>query len=344
MIPFVQTKQGVTAFLSTGPKTVSRDASNFSVAVELLRKDSTMEDEFLESIDIAMAVSRIAVNSDLTLDTNTCIAEYQGKPLDSALSKRLVEMFVKAGSVGIAYLIRFLENLYQNPSYRAVTELYGFLDACDLPITEDGCFLTYKRVRENYTDIHTGTFDNKIGAICKMARNRVNEDRDVTCSEGLHVCSYDYLASFGGARTVICKVNPRDVVAVPSDYNNQKMRVCEYTVVGEVPNDNSQKIESWVDVEDEDEDERDVNVNIRSAVRAAFAAFENEANVDDIDEYEDFTDDISYNLKIEIISDIIDDLELSDFDEAATRDIIENDFDLEGEFSVQSVFEFLRDL
>jgi hypothetical protein len=33
---------------------------------------------------------------------------------------------------------------------------------------------------------------------------------------------------------MICKVNPADVVAIPNDYNNTKMRVWTYEVVGEV--------------------------------------------------------------------------------------------------------------
>jgi Ran GTPase-activating protein (RanGAP) involved in mRNA processing and transport len=35
------------------------------------------------------------------------------------------------------------------------------------------------------------------------------------------------------------KVNPRDVVAVPVDYNNAKMRVCEYVVLSVVTNENT---------------------------------------------------------------------------------------------------------
>ena len=33
---------------------------------------------------------------------------------------------------------------------------------------------------------------------------------------------------------VICEINPADVVSIPADYNNTKMRVCKYTVIGEV--------------------------------------------------------------------------------------------------------------
>ena len=33
---------------------------------------------------------------------------------------------------------------------------------------------------------------------------------------------------------VILKINPRDVVSIPTDYNNTKGRTCRYEVVGEV--------------------------------------------------------------------------------------------------------------
>ncbi len=67
-----------------------------------------------------------------------------------------------------------------------------------------------------------------------MPRNEVDENSEVTCSQGLHVASYSYMDHYPGERIVICKVNPKDVVAVPADYNNAKMRVSGYEVVGEV--------------------------------------------------------------------------------------------------------------
>ena len=106
-----------------------------------------------------------------------------------------------------------------------------------IPITENGTFLTYKKIKGDWTDVYTGKFDNSIGAEPEMPRNQVNEDSSQTCSAGLHVCSYEYLPSFGtspGNRVVICEVNPRDVVSIPDDYNNTKMRVCRYKVIGEV--------------------------------------------------------------------------------------------------------------
>lgn len=131
-------------------------------------------------------------------------------------------------------LVKFIDNLMENPSARAVRELYGFLEKNNLPITEDGYFLAYKKVRGNYLDVYSGTMDNSVGKVVTMPRRKVNDNAEQICSEGLHFCSIDYLKHFGGERVVIVKINPRDVVSIPVDYNNAKGRCCAYEVVGEV--------------------------------------------------------------------------------------------------------------
>jgi hypothetical protein len=55
----------------------------------------------------------------------------------------------------------------------------------------------------------------------------------VACSAGLHVGTYDYALRF--TRFVIeVLVDPRDVVSVPTDCNDQKMRTCKYLVMDHV--------------------------------------------------------------------------------------------------------------
>jgi hypothetical protein len=142
-------------------------------------------------------------------------------------------MQMRREGFNIEPLVAFLEQLMMNPSHRAVEELYGFLEAGNMPITEDGHFLAYKRVNANWTDVHSGTFDNSPGQICEMPRNKVNDDKRQTCSTGLHFCSLDYLKAFMGARIVILKINPADVVSIPTDYNQAKGRCCKYEVIGE---------------------------------------------------------------------------------------------------------------
>ena len=191
---------------------------------------------------------------------------YKGRTLHNALSTRMISM-IKEG-FNIDPMANFLENLMTNPSYRAVTELYGFLEKCNLPITPDGYFLAYKKVRENYTDCHTGSVLNKPYAlltenekntlpmnvsgvtvelteeqtVLSMERNLVDDDRERTCSNGLHFCSRDYLNHFSGERIVIVKINPADVCAIPKDYNDSKGRTSKYVVIGEIENEDS-KIE-----------------------------------------------------------------------------------------------------
>jgi len=76
--------------------------------------------------------------------------------------------------------------------------------------------------------------DNSPGTIVEMERNQVDDNKDQTCSTGLHFCGMSYLSCFGGDRTVIVKINPADVVSIPSDYNEAKGRACRYEVIGEL--------------------------------------------------------------------------------------------------------------
>lgn len=152
----------------------------------------------------------------------------------------LVDRILEAANEGddIEPLVAFLDNVMDNPSRRAVQDLYPFLEASGLPITEDGCFLAYKGVRNDFKDHHTGTFDNTPGRIVTMQRNEVDENPDQTCSSGLHACGAVYLNDgrygFGSQKIVLVKINPADVVAFPKDYNNQKLRCCKYEVLMEV--------------------------------------------------------------------------------------------------------------
>lgn len=158
---------------------------------------------------------------------------YGNHPVHGALVNRILDMLREGFDA--EPMIKFLDNLMQNPSKRAVDELYGFLECTSLPITEDGHFLAYKKVRGDYLDFYTGTMDNSVGQTLEMPRNGVDEDKDRTCSAGLHFCSLSYLKHYYGSqgRVVILKINPRDVVAIPSDYNNAKGRACRYEVIGD---------------------------------------------------------------------------------------------------------------
>ena len=46
-----------------------------------------------------------------------------------------------------------------------------WLEASNMPLTEDGCFIAYKYVDDNYKDGWTHTIDNKIGALIHIVEN-----------------------------------------------------------------------------------------------------------------------------------------------------------------------------
>ena len=159
---------------------------------------------------------------------------WKDREFHNYLAAKFIEMYQEGFPV--EPMVNFMENLMQNPSKRAVDELYEFLEKGNLPITTDGCFLAYKKVRNDYLDIHSGTMDNSVGKVVEMERNEVDDDKNRTCSSGLHFCSLDYLSHFGGhdSRTVIVKINPRDVVSIPADYYATKGRACRYEVIDEI--------------------------------------------------------------------------------------------------------------
>lgn len=158
-----------------------------------------------------------------------------GVVVPSVLGRKIEEF----AHEGLPYepLVLFAKNLQTNPSYRATQHLYEFLEKNNHPITENGCFIAYKRVRSDFRDIHSGTMDNSPGKIIEMPRNQVNEDPNQTCSYGLHVANWDYAHNhFGGSGDIMLEVevHPADVVAIPVDYNQSKMRTCKYKVIGTV--------------------------------------------------------------------------------------------------------------
>lgn len=154
--------------------------------------------------------------------------------IDNSLTKRIIQMIGEGETV--TPMVNFLTNLLKNPSHRAVKETYSFLQQNNLPITEDGYFIAYKNVDENYMDKHSGTFRNYVGDVCEMPRFEVCDDQNITCSAGLHFCSLEYLRGFWGTsgHTMLVKVDPADVVSIPVDYSHSKGRCCKYTVVSEV--------------------------------------------------------------------------------------------------------------
>lgn len=228
--PYIIQGSQVTVVINSKPHVVSKSHPMFQRVVDAIKTNDW------ETVDNIIDPKKVVIdygNGSISVQGDTLY--WKGEEFHNSLARRMIQML--QDGFDIKPMVAFMENLMTNPSKRAVTELYGFLEKNSLPITPDGCFLAYKKIRQDYTDCYTGKMNNSVGQVVEMERNKVDDDQNRTCSTGLHFCSRDYLREFRGDRIVIVKINPRDVVSIPTDYNDSKGRACRYEVVDEIDKD-----------------------------------------------------------------------------------------------------------
>lgn len=261
--PFIINEETVTVYLKGKALAVTSENRNFKrVCVGLVEDTFTNPEEIEVLIDTGAYLESFS-QGDMRIEKG--VLYYKSLTLSNGLVRRILEMI--AQNRNITPFVLFVEKLYKNPRQEVILELFEFLDKNRLPITKDGNFLAYKRVRDNFLDIHSESFDNSPGEVLEMDRGEVDPERDRTCSTGFHFCSYDYLSQFASAscnRTVVVEVDPADVVAFPQDYNTAKGRTCKYVVLSEITNPEGRIKEDYVDETDacledfsEEEDEYD---------------------------------------------------------------------------------------
>jgi hypothetical protein len=164
-----------------------------------------------------------------------------GIEMPEGLKKRFLEL--KRRHKPRAYLLKFWDKLQKNPNQNSIQMLYKFLEHNGHPIMADGDFIAYKAVTMDLLDHYTRTNKHKVGKVVKMDRKDVDADPAQTCSHGLHICSSAYLKEFNpnNSRYLEVLVDPKDVVAVPDDYDGTKCRVSRYKVYREVTRDDIDK-------------------------------------------------------------------------------------------------------
>lgn len=157
---------------------------------------------------------------------------YKGQKLPTIFAQVYRSVMEHAGQLKI--LSAFLDGVVNNPSKNVSVESFSrFLQHSQLPLTNRGTFLAYKRLDGDFRDCYTHKIDNSVGKVVEMPRERVDSNQNAECSTGLHVCAFSYLQHFSGDRLVVVEIDPHDVVAVPPDYKGAKLRCCKYRVLDE---------------------------------------------------------------------------------------------------------------
>ena len=244
--PYVYSGDTISVLVEGVPHQITKDDPNWDRVLEIIKNGENVSEPDMK----ALLDRRAQIEANLTKYKvgNVTVGNdgilYKGNYVHTHLTARMMEMLNEG--IDIKPWADFMDKLYQNPSKTAVDELYLWLEKAKMPLTPDGDFLAYKKVQNNYTSYHShpdgSRCFNRIGDVVEMARNEVDDNRNRTCSAGLHFCSFHYLPSyFGGqGRVVVVKINPADVVSIPSDYDNAKGRAWRYKVVNEVPEKEAQ--------------------------------------------------------------------------------------------------------
>lgn len=177
---------------------------------------------------------------------------FDADPVDDAIATVIIA-FAAEGNENFMPLVKFYEKLQQNPNEHSRKMLYQWMTTGrSFGIMPDGDLVAYKGVtrtgdREDLFrstasgraivngELHSGRIPTSPGVVVEMPRSEVNHNPREGCSTGLHAGTFDYAKGYGNTLLRV-KINPRDVVSVPTDCNAAKMRVCRYRVLGPVQN------------------------------------------------------------------------------------------------------------
>lgn len=239
-VPFMISNRSINILLQGKMWNVDSSHPYFEEITEALKGEHD-EKALLELVSIPKSIEgktfgRVIVGEDAIY--------YKGKPVHNEMTSRIMDMIAQGFDVEMWAL--FMDNLMSNPIESAREELYVWMEKAGLPLTSDGCFIAYKRVNADYSSMHKGpgnvTVYNHIGTMVEMPEGEeVDLNRNSTCSHGLHFCSPQYLNWYyntSNSLTLILKINPADVRAIPSDHDDQKGRAIRYMPIAMIESDN----------------------------------------------------------------------------------------------------------
>ncbi len=182
------------------------------------------------------------LSKNLKIDSATNNLHYEGRVLHGSLADTVVKYYYEQHE-DFKPLVQFLEKVQLNPSEHSRENLFRWLQKHNFSIDVDGDLIAYKGVSPELKSIHAGgayvdgewvngNVPNQPGTQISMLRREVQFNPAVGCSFGLHAGNWRYASTFG-SRTLLVKINPADVVSVPTDSNDEKMRVSRYFVLRE---------------------------------------------------------------------------------------------------------------
>lgn len=287
-------KSSLTIILGDGTiKSIGQDHPGFASILDALANKSS-DDVIRGLLDPAnlIYVKTSQVSERVTLAGGTLL--FDGDPIDGPLADFIINIAQNSDNTeSYEAWVKFMENLANNPSQESKDHLFAFMTSHGLTVNDEGHIILYKGVNEDGTSIHAGPgivngehmdghLPNEVGSVLEFPRSKVNANRGVACSTGLHAGTFEYASAFAQGRLLTVAINPRDVVSVPSDHSNAKVRVSRYRVVEVNEQDEAYNTPVWNEATDDDGDFLDEDESIDEF-------FEDEPEDEDVedDEQED---------------------------------------------------------
>jgi hypothetical protein len=238
----------ITVYISGHPYPLVADDShpNYAEIKDVVVFDlAEGDDEYLIGLfDVAATAAKYFAPLSERVSVANGRLYFDNDEVDNSLAKQVVR-FINEGVSDWQPLVKFMENVANNPHPHSREQLYDWLAKRDFTITDEGYIVAYKgvQVSENggYESIHSGKaiVDGEVvsgriptnpGSIVEMPRLEVHHDPSTGCSTGLHAGNWRYARSFANIVLEV-RINPRDVVSVPTDSDWEKVRVCRYEVI-----------------------------------------------------------------------------------------------------------------
>lgn len=238
-------QESVTVFIGAESLVATKDHPNFKQITEYLTAGNDDADRLRGMFDVSVSLAGHFKYLSERVAAHHGYIYLDGDRLHNALTETIVR-FMADGQQDVMPLVNFMEKVEQNPNQHSKENLFRWLEKHDFAIDVDGDFYAYKAVRGDGLSEHGGTamvngkvingrIPNQKGTVVEMPRSAVQHDPKVGCHTGLHAGNWRYAKTFiSGGRIMLVKINPRDVVSVPTDSNDEKLRVCRYKVIEQV--------------------------------------------------------------------------------------------------------------
>lgn len=251
---YVQTPEGfetLTVLVDGELHTISSNSSNFNAVFDRVREGNY---DVVSLIDASIGLANDLIDSGMSesIRVENGHVLYNDKVVNNTCADYIVELY-QSGSKDYVAFANFMAKIVENEQHHAKNRLFDWLEATGgFALTPDGDIIGYKGLNANLTSCRQGpgkvngtvfesaNLDNSPGNTVEV--DKVEMNPEVGCSYGLHAGTWEYASGFSRGATVSVIIDPRDVVSVPTDCSDQKMRCKKYVVKEQISAPYSQKV------------------------------------------------------------------------------------------------------